>query len=277
MEYLADRYNVTGTALSRATDSIRRCDLAEATQVDAMLDDVQPDVIVHAAALADVDACERSPQSAYRANVEATRNLAGGLKNHPDTHLIYISTDQVYDGDGPHSELPVSPANTYALTKLWGEDIAAQARTSTVLRCNFFGYSASGTVGLVDAVRQRAMSGQAMTLFTDVLFSPLHIDHLAAVITDVIRLRISGRFNTGASGSGMSKAEFARSVARELELPVATFTDGSIRNVQLTAYRPNDMRMDSRALETALKHPMPSIMDGIRLLGTQTTARRHHT
>lgn len=111
-----------------------------------------------------------------------------------------------------------------------------------------------------------------MLLFADVLFSPLHIDHLAAAIDDVIRLRIHGRFNAGASGHGLSKAEFARSIARELQLPTETFTDGSITDVKLSAYRPRDMRMDSRALETAVKRQMPSVTDGIRLLGLQTTA-----
>jgi dTDP-4-dehydrorhamnose reductase len=64
-----------------------------------------PDIIINLAALANVDICERHPQLAYLSNVKIVENLASSIRNLPiRCHLVHLSTDQVYDGAGPHRE-----------------------------------------------------------------------------------------------------------------------------------------------------------------------------
>ena len=88
-----------------AEDDIRR-----------LVDQAEPDVIIHTAAISDIAACARDPEASYRANVEIPIAITRtGVKT------ILFSTDQVYSGcvnEGPYSEDETKPANLYALHKL---------------------------------------------------------------------------------------------------------------------------------------------------------------
>ncbi len=57
----------------------------------------RPDLILHAAAMTNVDGCERDPDAAYRSNALGTQNVAL-LAQRCDAALLYVSTDYVYDG-----------------------------------------------------------------------------------------------------------------------------------------------------------------------------------
>ena len=88
-----------------AEDDIRR-----------LVDQAEPDVIIHTAAISDIAACARDPEASYRANVEIPIAITRtGVKT------ILFSTDQVYSGcvnEGPYSEDETKPANLYAVHKL---------------------------------------------------------------------------------------------------------------------------------------------------------------
>src|SRR5947207_3209635 len=55
-----------------------------------------PEVVIHAAAMTNVDGCERDPDSAYRINVQGTRNVAHACAD-LNAALVYISTDYIFD------------------------------------------------------------------------------------------------------------------------------------------------------------------------------------
>ena len=97
---------------------------------------VQPDVILHLAALSDTGYCQQHPEESRRANVElpcwmAKAARAAGAK------LVAFSSDQVYAGvtqDGPLAEtLPLSPANVYGQHKLEAEQRTLELLPDAVL------------------------------------------------------------------------------------------------------------------------------------------------
>lgn len=102
------------------------------------------DALIHLAALANVAACEKDRDLAYRTNAGGTALLVDAIRKHcPDTHLIYASTAQVYAGpSGAELEQGVvfsedrriEPQNTYALSKWYGEKIAQDASERMGLR-----------------------------------------------------------------------------------------------------------------------------------------------
>ncbi|MBR2527091.1 MAG: sugar nucleotide-binding protein [Blautia sp.] len=96
-----------------------------------LLDTVDPDVIIHTAAISDIPACEKNPDASYQANVEIPVWLAKtGVK------LVAFSTDQVYSGcndEGPYREEAAEPANLYARHKLEMERRTLEANPNTVL------------------------------------------------------------------------------------------------------------------------------------------------
>jgi len=121
-----------GSALQRVlvADELLLLDLPEhdLTDLAATLGAIaafQPEVIIHTAALTDVDGCERNPELAYRVNVLGTRNVAVAAQQ-CGASLVYISTDYVFDGtkgapyweyDDPH------PLSVYGRTKWLGEQV----------------------------------------------------------------------------------------------------------------------------------------------------------
>lgn len=82
------------------------------------------DIVFHTAAIADIGACQKNPELAYKTNVQSTINIAKGcsLKN---SILVFLGSDQIFSANtesGPYTEETVPlPGNIYAETKLAAE------------------------------------------------------------------------------------------------------------------------------------------------------------
>ncbi|WP_417845203.1 SDR family oxidoreductase [Thalassospira povalilytica] len=261
LDALGQLITVARHADSLITDTLN---LSNAEAVLELVKREQPDVIIHLAALTDVDQCEKYPALAWKQNVCNTRNLVEAVKAcRLNPHFVYASTDMVYDGNGVNAERDTHPGNVYALTKLWGEDIAGMLEKSLILRLNFFGVSKKSGTSLTSWLKQACLSDQGATLFSDVMFSPLFAEDLADAIVALIAKEGSGVVNLGCRGNGVSKADFLRRVATEIGLPTDRLRDGSVKDVALAAYRPRDMRMDVSKVEKLMKRKLPTIDETI--------------
>lgn len=251
-------------AHGRDENSQARADLTDSRQTSAMLDRVQPDVIINVAALANVDVCESHPQQAYLGNVRAVENLSAWIGNNwRQCHLVQISTDHVYDGVGPYDEERVTLTNYYAFSKYAGE-LAAAVAQATVLRTNFFGRSRSASrASFSDWIVQALRDSKPIQVFEDVMFSPLSMEGLAKAILIVLDRRQAGVFNVG-SLDGMSKADFAFALAETLDLPTHHVTRSQSGSTALKVYRPKDMRMDCMKFMRAFDISLPTLEEEIR-------------
>ena len=247
----------------RDNDADIICNPVETKSVKAILNECHPSVIINLVANSNVDFCEGHISEAYLANARPVEILVAEIqKMSPKPHLIHISTDHVYGAIGPHSELTVLPKNVYALTKLYGEEIALKAG-ATVLRTNFFGRSKTvKRASFTDWLYQSLISGQPFTVFEDVFFSALNMKDLSAFIITVAHMKISGVFNVG-SRKGLSKAKTAELFASNLGLDPLNMSKGSIKDKLLPAQRPLDMRMDSTAFEVAFSLRVPDMVDQV--------------
>jgi dTDP-4-dehydrorhamnose reductase len=127
--------------VGRSATNHFRCDVGNLKSVSSLLDELQPDILINLVALTDVDLCESDPRQAFSVNVRVTENIVSWIESAvKNCHLVHISTDQVYDGTGPHSESDVMLSNYYAFSK-YAAELAALRVASTVLRTNFFGKS----------------------------------------------------------------------------------------------------------------------------------------
>ena len=243
-----------------------RADLTMKDQVNELLNETRPDIVVNLAALTDVDECERNPARAEYLNVKIIENIVSWIKKN-NGYVIHISTDQVYDGPGPHKEDDINLTNVYSHSKYNSELIAASV-PATILRTNFFGQTTCKSgVTLSDWIIESLTCKKPITVFSDILFSPLSIQHLLTSIETVISKRIPGVFNLGSS-QGMSKAEFAYAIAAVLDLPTDNVTIGSSENGNFEAYRPKDMRMDSSLFENTFAVKLPTLAEEVMTLKT---------
>ena len=232
---------------------------------------IQADTIVNLVALTDVEQCEINPREAYRANVQVVESVVHALdKFNGDQmpHLIQISTDQVYDGQGPHRENRVDPCNVYALSKLAAEFVVAR-RSVTVLRTNFIGHShCGGRTGLTDWIINALSAKQRIVVFEDVLFSALHIDMLCQAIELAIRKQHAGIFNVGCRDGG-SKAYLAFALAERLGFDASLLTVGHSHESKLRARRPLDMRMNVSHFELYFGFIAPTFESQIDLVAKE--------
>jgi len=107
-----------------ATD-IQEMDVRDSLQVQKTFADFKPELVLHLAALTDVDGCEREPEQAYRTNTIGTQNVVLACQQ-ANVPLVYISTLSVFDGTKcePYTEFDIpNPQSWYSRAKYEGEKI----------------------------------------------------------------------------------------------------------------------------------------------------------
>lgn len=241
------------------------CDFTDPAAVDALVKQVQPNAVIHLIALTNVDECENNPEQAQTINADTVKTLVQALP--PETHLTYISTDQVYSNtDGPHTEGTENPVNVYGSSKLNGEEEALKHSEALTLRVNLFGPSQTqGRQSLDDFFIKSFKNGDAITMFEDVYFSPLHMSTLSQIVSKAVDARLSGAYNLG-TRDGMSKADFALKLAKHLGLDPSAAQIGKSAHITGRALRPKDLRMDVGKIEQALGIQMPTLEQEIQKL-----------
>jgi dTDP-4-dehydrorhamnose reductase len=248
-------------------------DLRDASAVAAALAELRPRVVVHTVALTDVDACERDPDAAFTTAAATTDHLATWLaQNAPDALLVYISSDQVYSGEGPHAEERTRPVNVYGESKLAGELAAANAPRHLILRTNFFGHSEMRP-SYTDWIAATVRAGQDVRVDPASTFSALHLEDLTSLIALAVERELEGTFNLAAHDS-MRKLDFARAVAA-LAAPGREERVEPLEPSADRAPRPLDLRLDVSRIESALGRMMPTMSEGLTRVRNDVQGAQH--
>ncbi len=131
---LDDMGNVAAAGFSNAVKGLLPVDLRDAEALKGLVEEVQPDVVVHCAAYRDPDFCEERPEEAFRMNVAPVEGFCELLPE--STSLLFISSDYVFDGVAPpyREEDERRPVNEYGRLKVEAEDLVLQRDAGLVLR-----------------------------------------------------------------------------------------------------------------------------------------------
>jgi len=149
---------VVGTALNRHNgNDIIKMDLKNKEEILQILEEKNPQIIVHAAAERRPDVCKDNLEHTKQINVESTKIIAEYSADKNDCFLLYISTDYVFDGTNPPykpNDEP-NPLNEYGVSKLEGEKVIWETKQSAgILRIPYlYGFvehiDESGVTGLI--------------------------------------------------------------------------------------------------------------------------------
>ncbi len=193
-------------------------DITDSAQIRSTLTDFYPDVVIHTAALTNVDQCETEPDLAYRVNALGTQNVALACQR-CGAAMVYISTDYVFDGakNAPYLEYdPPAPLNAYGRSKLAGE-WATQALLQRFYIVRPAWLFAPGGRNFVQTVLRLARERGALTMVTDEVGSPTYAPDLADAIARLIASELYGIYHFTNSGT-CSRYEWAREILRLAEL-----------------------------------------------------------
>ncbi len=169
-------------------------DLIDEDSFEFLIKKSKPDLLIHCAAMANVDTCETYPQLAKRVNGEMPGMLAA-LCREKGIRLIHISTDAVFDGkmgDYTEEDTP-NPLSVYAQTKLEGERmVAAEYPDAIIARVNFYGFSLSGKRSLAEFFLNSLKSNKKVDGFVDVMFCPLYVTDLVFTLMKMVAKELKG-------------------------------------------------------------------------------------
>ncbi len=175
-----------------------------------VFDQVQPDWVIHCAALANLDECEDDPAFAEMMNSELPGVVAKATRG--KARLVHISTDAVFDGtQGDYTEEDEpNPHNVYSRTKLAGEWAVMEANPDAMIaRVNLFGWSLKGKRSLSEWFFYNMQAGKPVKGFTDVTFCPLLVNDIAGILLDMLGKNLSGLYHLVGSKC-ISKYDFGK-------------------------------------------------------------------
>ncbi|MFH1085865.1 MAG: dTDP-4-dehydrorhamnose reductase [Chloroflexota bacterium] len=176
-------------------------DLLDLAATVARVGEFAPEVVIHTAAMTDVDGCERDPERAYLTNVVATRNIAVAAER-CGAALVYIGTDYVFDGakGAPYWEYDApNPLSVYGRTKWLGEQVVRDLMNHFYIARIAWLYGA-GPRNFVRTVLHLADEGRPLRMVTDEVGSPTYAADVADALLALVRQPAYGLYhlpNTG--------------------------------------------------------------------------------
>lgn len=171
-----------------------------------------PDLVLHSAAWTAVDACETDPDRAWRVNALGSRHVAEAAQR-VGAHLVYLSTDYVFDGASPrpYNEWDgTNPLSVYGRSKLGGElEVARACPGSTIVRTSWVG-GVNGS-NVLKTVLRLAVTGESMRFVEDQRGCPTFTEDLAGMVLRLGIGRVPGTFHVTNQGA-TTWYQFARDV-----------------------------------------------------------------
>ncbi len=214
-----------------------KMDITDEISVRKIVKKFQPDIILHLAAMTDVDGCELNPEKANNINVDGTKHL---LK-HFDGKFVFISTDYVFDGNsGPYSEDDrTNPINEYGRSKLLAENIVKDSGNPwLIVRTNVvFNYTENTQASFVKWVVDSLRNDIPIRVVNDQWNNPTWTVALASALIEMIEKDFSGVWNYGGA-EYMHRLEFAKEIAEVFKLNKALISPCRTQELNQPAPRP---------------------------------------
>jgi dTDP-4-dehydrorhamnose reductase len=240
-------------------------DVRNGERVRQIVQSTDPDTVVHAAAMTDVDACERHRDRARAINVSGTQNVVRACES-VGADLVFFSTSFVFDGEGEvfGEGDERSAVNHYGETKILAEDavIEGDIPTTTCRIDQPFGWSADWQQPpFVEWVLTQCEEDDPFPVFTDWYNTPVYVPDCNDAVLQLLESGSDGTYHV-VGPDYLSRYEWARSIAEVFGYDPALIEKGHSSEAGLPAARPNNhlsnekvcemVDADFRSIETAL-------------------------
>ncbi len=174
-------------------------DLTYKAQVSEAIKKIQPDIIIHGAAMTNVDQCELNREACFDANVNATAYLLAAAES-IRAHFIFVSTDFIFSGEkGPLDEEEVaSPVNYYGETKLKGEELVMNSSTKWAIARTVLVFGIANDLSrsnIILWVKSSLEAGKEIQVVDDQFRTPTLAEDLAAGCILIAEKAATGVYN----------------------------------------------------------------------------------
>lgn len=248
-------------------------DLAQLSDLQKLIAEYRPDIIVNAAAYTAVDKAESEPELATAINGEAVHTLAKLAKQY-DSWLIHYSTDYVFDGSGnsPWLETDMAnPVNSYGASKLVGEQAIQQETDKYLILRTSWVYGSYGN-NFIKTMLRLAQEREELSVVADQIGAPTGAELLADVTAQLLRQltpEVAGLYHLTASGetSWYDYANFIFAEAKKYraeQLLIKDVTAITSKAYATPAKRPLNSRLATTKLTDTFNICLPAWQLGVK-------------
>ena len=247
-------------------------DVTDTAAVQGVLGEARPDVVIHTAAMTDVDACERFRNEAWAINADGTANMARACAAR-GIRLVFLSTEYVFDGtSGPYAEDDAAnPLGWYAKTKHAGEQsVRAAGGSWAVARTTvLYGHAPHVRQNFVSWLLSKLEQGERVSVVNDQIGSPTLADNLAEMVTALAMSDAQGIYHT-VGATVISRYDFARLAADIFKFDADLIDPVSTVSLHQIAPRPLRAGLKMDRFRAAFPNvPVLSAHDGLSALRRQ--------
>ncbi len=258
-------HELWGTYLGEKPKSkkLLELDITDKNWVEKFIYRNNPDVIIHTAALTNVEFCENNLQLARNVHIDGTQYLIQIAKE-IGAYFLYISTDSIFDGKkGNYKEDDaVNPLNVYAQTKYEGELVVKKYQNSSIIRTNIYGFNWLPKQSIAEWILSTLRKEQNIHLFKDVCFSPILVNNLSDILLEIIELKLTGVFHV-ASPKSITKLGFGEIIAKIYNLNRELIKSTSIKALNLKAQRPLKPTLNCSKIQKRIINRLFMVEEGL--------------
>jgi dTDP-4-dehydrorhamnose reductase len=249
-------------------------DITDATAVYKLMSMEQPDIVVHAAAMTQVDDCELNPEQCERINVQGTSQLLVDAEA-CSRHFIYISTDFVFDGEkGAYTEEDdPKPVSYYGFTKMQAEALVQTSDIpwSVVRTSLVYGNVLHGTrSNIINWVKNNLEQAKPIQVVADQWRTPTYVEDLARGVVMIVEQRATGIYHI-AGKDVLTPYAIALQTAAQLGLDETKIEKVDASTFKQPGRRPRQTDLNINKARRDLGYEPVSFGEGLKnLIGTTT-------
>jgi dTDP-4-dehydrorhamnose reductase len=267
LKNLSNEFKTFGTYYSKRKEHHIFLDITDAKSVSKVFDKIKPEIVIHTAALPNVNFCETNKPLAKMINLTGSKNIINACKSQ-GAKLIFISTDYVFDGrEGPYSEeAETNPLNLYGKLKLETElEIKHFLNDYLIIRTtNVYGYDLESK-NFVMFVLETLKEGKEVIVANDQYGNPTYVKDLSKAIMELILKRKVGVYNV-AGPDNINRVEFARIIADVWGCDPGLVIGKKTEELKQTALRPKRSGFVIDKIKNELETKMNSTKEGLKLM-----------
>lgn len=259
-----DDYQVIKTYNKNPQENAVKLDITNKEDVLDKITSIEPDLVVHPAALTNVDYCEDHQEEAYQINAQGTLNMVEACQQ-ADAKLIYVSTDFVFDGDkGLYiEEDKTNPLSYYAISKLKGEEFVIDSYLNYAIARVSVLYGWHTNFNFVMWVIDELKKGNEINIVTDEYNSPTYADNAAEAILKLFSENKEGIYHI-AGDERISRFDFAKNIAQVFELDETLINPIKSSVLVRKAKRPMDSSLSVEKAKKDLNMKLLNTREGLK-------------
>ncbi|MEA5571345.1 NAD(P)-dependent oxidoreductase [Calothrix sp. UHCC 0171] len=224
-----------------------KTNLAHYQSLKQIFAQIQPDAVIHTAAISQPNYCQNHPEESHAVNVTASINIAE-LCAEKSIPLAFTSTDLVFDGkNAPYKETDaVNPVNLYGEQKVLAEQgmLTKYPLTAVCRMPLMFGKHTPTATSFLQNFIQTLTAGKELNLFIDEFRTPASGNTAATGLLLVLTKNFQGIINLGGK-ERISRYDFGQLMVKTFNLPVTGLKACRQADVKMSAPRPQDVSLDS--------------------------------